>query len=131
MLFLILCCVCISLAGVVQPLFGETPAPAENDPSESAEPWPEKLGSRSTWERIAYFPGYVVYLPLRIIFAASKETLEVVDDKSRIRDAVIDLQGLREGQWRGVRHRAFLPASPAEELLRLSQHNLSRYLQHI
>ncbi|MFC1713960.1 BamA/TamA family outer membrane protein [Candidatus Poribacteria bacterium] len=79
--FLILCCACVLLSGVVQPLFGETPSPAENSQSDNTEPWPEKLGSRTTWERIAYFPGAVVYLPLRITFAASKETLAFVDDK--------------------------------------------------
>ena len=83
-LFITLCCVWSLLAGGLQPVFGETPSPAEGGQAGSTAPWPEKLGGRTTWEQIAYFPGALVYFPLRITFVASKETISFVSDKRLI-----------------------------------------------
>lgn len=79
-----LCCICIFLAVSVQPLLGETPAPAGEDQPDNEEPWPEKMATRETWEKIVYFPGAVIYFPLQMTFEATKATIAFATEKKLI-----------------------------------------------
>lgn len=93
-----LCCICIFLAMSVQPLLGETPAPTGEDQPDNEEPWPEKMGTRETWEKIVYFPGAVIYFPLQMIFKATKATIAFVTGKkliARTKDLVTSDDGRR------------------------------------
>jgi hypothetical protein len=77
-----LCFICIFLAIFSQPLLGD--APVEDDQPNNDEPWPEKMDTKETWEKIVDFPGAVIYFPLRLIFGATKATIAFVMDKKII-----------------------------------------------
>ncbi len=93
-----LCCICIFLAVSVQPLLGEAPAPVGDDQPDSEEPWPEKVGTRETWEKIVDFPTEVIYFPFHIAFGAAKLTIAFIADKkilARTKDLVTSDDGRR------------------------------------
>lgn len=91
-------CICLFLVISVQPLFAETPEPAGAAQSGSEEPWPEKMGTRETWEKVIYFPGAVIYFPLYITFEAAKATIRFVTENKvieRTKDFVTSDDGRR------------------------------------
>jgi len=78
-LILSVCCICILLIGVIQPLLAESGTVSAGD--DDAAAWPEKQDSKDTWEKIVSFPGTVIYFPLGLLFEANKAVIGYFYDR--------------------------------------------------
>ena len=97
-----LCCACMLLFGIVQPLLGQskTGSAVEEQQSDDAKVRPKKLSSKSTWEHVVSFPGTLIYLPLDLSFELIKGSIDFVTD-SQIIPKVQDFLTSDDGR-RGV-----------------------------
>ncbi|MFQ5627799.1 MAG: BamA/TamA family outer membrane protein, partial [bacterium] len=89
---------------LVNPLFGQANANIEgNAGQDSVRVYPEKMPDKTTWEKIVSFPGTLLYLPLKLIFIGTEETVTYVQESEK-------LAKLRQMLIPKVRIRGVLPA---------------------
>jgi hypothetical protein len=53
----------------------------EDQQTDGADTWLEKLDGKDTWEKVVSFPGTVIYLPLSLIFEAHKAVIGFFYDR--------------------------------------------------
>lgn len=89
---------------LVNTLFSQTNADnASNVRQDSVRVYPAKIPDKSTWEKIVSFPGALLYLPLKLIFIGSQETVIFVQESEK-------LATLRKMLIPRVRIRGVIPA---------------------
>lgn len=95
-----------SLFGFVpcKKLFSQPNANSQNSTrQDSVRIYPKKMPDRTTWEKIVSFPGTLLYLPIKLIFIGSQETVTYVQESE-------DLAKLRRMLIPRVRIRGVIPA---------------------
>jgi outer membrane protein assembly factor BamA len=78
-------------------------APRNSAGQDSVHIYPKKMPDRTTWEKIVSFPGTLLYLPVKLIFIGSQETVTYVQESE-------NLARLRRMLIPRVRIRGVIPA---------------------
>ncbi|UCE67087.1 MAG: BamA/TamA family outer membrane protein [Candidatus Zixiibacteriota bacterium] len=76
----------------------ETGTNSGKDSTESPTDYPQKIPSRTTWEKIVSFPGAVIFVPFKIIYMTSKIAFDIdyeVPYFSKIADLMVSNDGRR------------------------------------
>ncbi|MCG8603632.1 outer membrane protein assembly factor [bacterium] len=92
-----LCIVTLELNGST-PLFGQSALRNEESPETIEKTPPKKMSTKETWEHIVSFPGTLINLPFKIVFAGTSELVKAASQSKipyRIRDFLTSDDGKR------------------------------------
>jgi len=95
--------------GLNSSLYGQnsTPPGESNSTGDTTKVYQERMPDRTVWEEVAYFPGRIVYFPLKWTFKGLGELIGIIDDTKiiqQINDKLESDDGRRKLQFTYASH---------------------------